>query len=184
MFERYFTRTLEHIHRVQKCMVNLIVNYKDELGVNREECRMLMHNVTAHDQSKFSEEQFEPYIELTEFYHQKKVLKNEDYDYPEGMKEKVDKAVDAHYYSENHHPERIKHDLQFNFGMLEAIETVCDLQAMAQEFNEGTCRKFFEEIWVPKHANHWLSPEQAGYAMEYMDRVIKCVEDGHEKGLF
>ena len=46
MFERYFTRTLEHIHRVQKNMVNLIVHYKDKMGVNREECRQLMHNVT------------------------------------------------------------------------------------------------------------------------------------------
>lgn len=182
MFERYLTRTMKHIHRVQKCMIYLLVNHRDTLGLNRDEVRQCMENVAQHDKSKFSVTQFEPYVELTEYYHQRKVLKNDSYEYPEGMKERVDKAVDDHYYSENHHPERIHHDISFNFSMLEGIETVCDLQAMAQEFNEGSCRKFFEEVWIMKHKNAFESVEHFTLAIEYMDKVIKCFEEGIEQG--
>lgn len=182
MLERYLTRTMEHIHRVQKNMVYLLVNHRDELGLTRDEVRQCMENVAVHDQSKFSVTQFEPYVELTEYHHQRKVLKNDEYEYPEGMKAKVDEAVNDHYYQENHHPERIKHDVTFNFAMLEAIETCCDLQAMAQEFNEGSCRGFFENVWMQKHKMAFESVEHFTTAIEYMNMVIKCFEEGIENG--
>ena len=49
--------------------------------MDRETCRQLMFNVMKHDQSKFGDIQFEPYVELTEYYHQRKALKNKNCEY-------------------------------------------------------------------------------------------------------
>lgn len=176
----YFKRTVEHIHRVQKNMLLVVTEFSERLELSKEDCRELMYNVFKHDRSKFSKEQFEPYIELTEYFHQRKGLGNKDYDYPEGMREKVDAAVDNHYRVENHHPERFINpeggNLWGYYSKAEAIETVCDLQAMAQEFNEGTCRKFFEKVWKPKHAKHIPDDWNWECTKSWMDQTIKCFE--------
>ena len=145
MLEHYFSRTVEHIHRVQKNVLFLVTKCANKLGLSEDDCRQMMFNVFQHDQSKFSEIQFRPYVELTEYYHQRRVLGNKDYEYPEGVEEMVDCAVLDHYYQENHHPERIPYDSDYTLSILESAETVCDLQAMAQEFNEGSCRGFFDK---------------------------------------
>jgi len=176
MLRRYFTRTVEHIHRVQNNMVYLLTHHMEELTLNRNDARKCMHNVMAHDLSKFSDIQFEAYIEITEFHYQRKIMGNTGYEYPIGIKKKVDKAINDHYYQENHHPKRMKYDSQFNFSKFEAIETVCDLQALAQEFNEKSCRTFFEKVWVTRHKDDFLSPQHFSDTTNVMRRAIKCFE--------
>jgi hypothetical protein len=171
----YIARTIEHIHRVQKNMVYLTTNCRAKLELNREDCRQLLFNVMKHDQSKFSVEQFEPYIELTEYYFQRKNLKNLAYEYPEGVKKKVDEAVIHHYKNENHHPEIFEGTIG-KWSKLEAIETVCDLQAMAQEFNEGTCRSYFENVWKMKESKYFYDDFNWVEVTAWMDAAIKCFE--------
>jgi len=166
---RHFNRTLEHIHRVHKNMFTLITKFSSELELDLEDCRRLAHNVLNHDISKFNTIQFEPYIELTEYYHQRKTLGNKGYEYPtKELKATVKNAIENHYYKENHHAERYDGDT-LPMSELELIEVCCDLQAMAQEFKEGSCRGFYENVWRPKYH---VPPE----VDEFMDKVISCFE--------
>ena len=177
MLKRYLVRTVEHIHRVQNNMVYLLSNHMEQLGLNRTDVRKCMHNVMKHDLSKFSEIQFEAYIELTEFHYQRKRMGNVNYKYPEGVKKKVCVAINNHYLEENHHPKRMGQDLQFSFSTYEAIETICDLQALAQEFNEKNCKAFFEDVWVIKHKDDFSSLAHFRETTDYMKRVIECFEE-------
>jgi hypothetical protein len=147
----YFKRTMEHIHRVHNNMLNLVTNYHKELELDFADGCHLMNTVLNHDRSKFSFTQAYPYVELTEFHRQRKLLGNKDYEYPDpSWKKTIDNAIQDHYYNENHHPE--KHGGHVTgFTKLEMIEVMCDLQAMAQEFNEGSCRGFYENVWTKKH---------------------------------
>lgn len=176
-YYRYIRRTVEHIHRVQSNMVTVVTDFKGELKLSEKDCRELMFNVMKHDRSKFSIEQFKPYIELTEYYHQRKKMGNTEYNYgaPE-MEDMVNKAVENHYCVENHHPERFKLKEIGYYTQHEAIETVCDLQAMAQEFNEGTCRKYFEEVWRKKQVGNLYDDCNWWETMAIMNSVINCFE--------
>lgn len=175
-YDRYITRTVEHIHRVQNNMVKIVTDFREALRLTDSECQQLMHSVMKHDRSKFSEMQFYPYIELTEYYHQRKKLGNKEYQYPsDAIKNQVDVAIKDHYHQENHHPERIE-NTEIEYTQLEAIETVCDLQAMAQEFGEGTCRGYFEKVWVPKHANKFPSEINMQDTFNLMDIIITFFE--------
>jgi len=177
--DRYFIRTLRHVHRVQNNMLILVTRYRDRLKLTPNECRKLMHNVMNHDRSKFSIEQFEPYIELTEYYHQKKVKGNMDYKYPNGVKGLVDLAIEHHHASENHHPEMFKRGDLGKWDRENAIECVCDLQAMAQEFGDDTCRKYYIDVWYPKYAkNSWFYDDYNWYEIEvWMNEAISCFEN-------
>lgn len=181
---RYFTRTVEHIHRVQKNMVYLVTECREyrflyageyKFNLDEETCRKLMHKVMMHDQSKFSEEQFLPYIELTEYYHQRKALGNKDYEYPPLVAQEVEDAVDNHYRVENHHPERNK-GLAKLMTFEELVETVCDLQAMAQEFNEGSCRGYFENVWVKKQSENFYDDYDWEMTQGFMRQIIYLFE--------
>ena len=50
-------------------------------------------------------------------------------------------AVVDHYEQENHHAESNTFNADY-MSVFDLIEVCCDLQAMAQEFNEGSCRAF------------------------------------------
>lgn len=194
-FDRYFTRTVEHIHRVQKNMLYLVTNFREKFefkssttglvifSFSNEACRKLMFNVMKHDQSKFSETQFIPYVELTEFYHQRRVLGNTSYEYPSSeIKNSVEIAVNDHYCKENHHPERTRGQIVPHpyLSFEELVEVVCDLQAMAQEFNEGSCRGYFENVWCKKQAMNFRSSSEWDDAKRFMNEVIKLFEMGIE----
>lgn len=176
-YTRYITRTVDHIHRVQKNMVVVTTEFREKLKLTREECRFLMFQVMNHDRSKFDTIQFIPYIELTKFHHERKVLGNKDYKYPsEAIEYDAERAIEDHYCKENHHPERMNKRNHRCYDNFDAIETVCDLQAMAEEFNEGTCRKFFEEVWKPKQKKNFRTEINWEATIYTMDEVIKCFE--------
>lgn len=175
---RYLLRTVEHIHRVHKNMLTLTLKYRDRLELSEEDCRRLMHNVFNHDRSKFSTEQFQAYVELTEYYRQRKKLGNSDYDYPDGWRDKVDQAVEHHYSVENHHPEMFKPGDLGKWDRDNAIECVCDLQAMSQEFNEGSCRGYWEKVWLPKYRKKSGFYDDYNWAQieGWMEQTIQCFE--------
>lgn len=173
---RYYKRTVEHIQRVQKNMLYLITKHQEALELPDEQCRECMWNVMKHDQSKFSVEQFEPYVHLTEYYHQRKTLGNKEYKYPtEEIKKQVDAAVINHYAVENHHPERLKGKAE-KMLWVELLEVVCDLQAMAQEFGEGSCRKYWEDVWLKKQMENFWDDWDWETSRVFMDKAIKCFE--------
>ena len=131
----YINRTVEHIHRVHKNMAYLVTECRDfsfshmgslfDLG-NNEQCRELMHQVFKHDRSKFSSKQFIPYIHLTEYYHQRKMLGNSEYEYPtKKIREFVEDAVNDHYFVENHHPESL-YDTRWQVGIGDEKEGLKD----------------------------------------------------------
>ncbi len=177
--DRYFSRTVKHIHRVQNNMAFLVTRYRgcriDGFIFDNETCRQLMWNVMKHDQSKFSLIQFEPYVALTEYYHQRRVLKNKSYEYTPEIKIRVDQAVDDHYCVENHHPERMK-GKPGKMPLVDLVEIICDLQSMAQEFNEGSCRGYFEDKWVGEHAEYYNDIAEWEFAKWFMRNIITLFE--------
>ena len=171
-YNHYMKRTMEHIHRVHNNMLKIVTDFREDLELSDEDCRKLMYQVLNHDRSKFNEVQFGPYIELTEYYYQRKNLKNSEYEYPTAdIKGAVEEAIQDHYAQENHHPEGRCN----GFSHLECLEIICDLQAMAQEFNEGTCENYFENVWRLDHIKTF-QPDDWEYvtSMAYMRRAIAC----------
>lgn len=165
---KYFERTIKHIHRVQDNMFTLILKHYEELNLRAGDCRILAYNVLNHDRSKFSRKQFGAYIELNDYYRIKRST-NPNHQYPsEDIKKAVSVAVSDHYEQENHHAESNAFNADY-MSCFDLIEVCCDLQAMAQEFNEGSCRGFWEEKWIPKYKVN----EQS---ISLMDRVISCFE--------
>lgn len=110
-----------------------------------------------HDKSKFSGEEKLPYIWMTEFYRTNKKLK-----YPEGMQEKIDKAVEHHYKSNSHHPEY--YGSAAEMSKKDLIEMVCDWAAMGQEM--GDSLKAWADKTVPKKN---FTPEQKDFIYELID---------------
>lgn len=170
----YLKRTVEHIHRVQKNAVILCTQFADDLSLSREEIRLFMHNVMIHDRSKFSNEQFEAYIQLTKYYNERR-NGNPNYQYPYGVEDKVNAAITHHYNNENHHPE-IANGGTLKWGKLNVLEAACDLQAMAQEFSEGTCRKYYEEVWKKKQSKNFYDDYNWIEITIYMNKAIECFE--------
>jgi hypothetical protein len=187
-FNRYLDRTLEHIHRVQKNMFFVVKNlknivffgdnnpcdYPEYFNFDQSTCERLLYNVMCHDQSKFGSSQFEPYIEITEFYYQKN--NGSVYIYPSEYTSKViDRAIEDHYESENHHFHEKQNYLKKSL-VLDSVEVVCDLQAMSQELNEDSCRKYFEEKWCPDHKN-LFHPNDFERLVKFMSYIISLFEE-------
>jgi len=180
----YFNRTVAHIHRVQNNMLFLVTEC-DHFSFRAhgllltlaepETKRLLMHNVMMHDRSKFDVIQFAPYIELTEYYRQKR-LGNKEYQYPSiKIKDSVSDAILNHYDVENHHPEGIRNVFKINLD--ELIEIVCDLEAMAQEYGEVSCREYFENVWLKKHCHSKSFAMQFKTVKYFMNRIIRLFEE-------
>jgi len=137
MIDHYEKRTQEHIDRVSVNMSKLAPEFPE---LSKE----ILLRGEQHDSSKFKERERIPYIWLTEFYRCKRL--NIPFEYPEGIKERVDKAVDFHYEDNRHHPESHK-DVN-DMSDLDIIEMVADWTAMSQEFkqNNGSAK-----VWADKN---------------------------------
>jgi hypothetical protein len=168
---QYAERTLRHIRRVQNHMLYLIAHCSDELELSNDEKWQLFQNAIKHDMSKWSVEQFQPYVDK---FNRK--LNNED---------AFEAAWRNHYMAENHHYKSGRW-----IDKLQVIEIVCDLQSMADEFNEGSCFHFWDTKWRPDF-HKWLNSDQGRETDVYrqmaddykwhvdlvgrMQQVIKCL---------
>ena len=117
-FER---RTNEHINRVRSCLMLMVdvTDYGAELRAR----------ANVHDASKFGEEEWIPYVWLTEYHRCRR--NGEAFAYPDGIQEKVKQAIRSHITSNRHHAEF--HPDPNEMSDVDLIEMVCDWTAMAQE---------------------------------------------------
>lgn len=133
----YIERTSQHIKNVCETFLEII----EHTDIEFSEYNEMYYNIVNHDDTKWSDEQKDPYTIFTWKMKNKEKLTNEE-------QENFNKAWKHHYMNETHHPER--HQGNGLFNKLECIEIFCDLQAMSIEFNEGSCRNFFETKWLDK----------------------------------
>lgn len=143
----FMERTLKHITRV-------INNAKILFKYDSVRFKDLPEQVNSHDISKFSDEEMEPYINLTYYY----MCKAKGVKIEELSKEDKDKVLDAvfhHLKNNKHHPEyyddaakRIRKGEIIdgkNMPDLSIAEMICDWMAMSQEFNNDV-HKFAESV--------------------------------------
>jgi hypothetical protein len=159
----YINRTTKHISRVQENGIWLITNFKSNLNLSNEEIKETIYNLMKHDLSKFSNEQYLPYLNFSwQIKHKLPINKKE-----------FNLAWKDHYEKENHHPIGFSKDWKFNKSIL--IEICCDLQAMSQEFNEGNCRNYFETKWK-KENEQYFNKNIWNDVVDYMNNVIVIFE--------
>jgi hypothetical protein len=124
MLDFYERRTNEHIERVRKCLQ--LMAGATQYG------KELLARAAVHDASKFGPEERTAYVWLTEYHRCRRA--GEPFDYPEGVAETVQQAIEHHLTSNRHHPE--SHSDPNEMTEVDLIEMVCDWTAMAQEFNQ------------------------------------------------
>jgi len=134
MVNFYKERTRDHIRRVSKNLYT-IAGERDDL--NKVE---LLARARIHDKSKYSSQEYEPYIWLT-WWHKEKGA-GRKFEYPAGMKEKVDKAAKSHVFSNPHHPEA--HSSPKDMSNIDIAEMVADWASMSQELGTSL-RKWAKE---------------------------------------
>lgn len=124
--KEYLAYIEEHIANVKLAYTKYAEVLCEKLNVSPT---LLAINVNAHDQSKYSEEEFEPY---RNYFH---TCSNEVKD-----KEAFDKAWIHHYRNNPHHPQYWI-DENGNSRDMEPIyiaEMLLDWEAMSIKFNENT----------------------------------------------
>lgn len=122
MLAFYERRTNEHLARVHRCLALLAVGSDDG--------EKLLERGRVHDASKFGPEERIPYVWLTEFHRCRR--NGETFEYPAGVAERVERAIQHHVTTNRHHAE-FHADLN-EMSDIDLIEMVCDWTAMAQEF--------------------------------------------------
>lgn len=127
MKDYFKKRTDEHIDRVIQNISVLPDNY---MGYDKSE---LLERANLHDNTKFSDSEFLPYIYCTEFHRCKD--NNIPFTYPDGIEEKVKQATKHHILNNKHHPECLTPN---KMNDIDLIEMVADWKAMAQEKNENS----------------------------------------------
>ena len=73
------------------------------------------------------------------------------------------------------------------YDVYETIETFCDIQAMADEFNEGSCRGFYEKVWKKKYVKYFSDDYNWFSTTIYMENLIflyerRCARIANERG--
>lgn len=137
LYEDFIYRLMLHIRRVQDNMIKLELN-RDKIPLPLKKGELL-HRGLKHDISKTSPECLEGYIACHEFYTNKRLGKPTSH---VDMTE-FHKAWKIHS-REPHHPEG-KDCMDY----LDICEMVCDIVAMAQEFDEPY-DQFYKEKMVKK----------------------------------
>ena len=164
MLAFYERRTKEHIERVRRCLTLLaaVADYGEEL----------IERAKVHDASKFGPEERLPYVWLTEYHRCRR--NGESFKYPEGIAEKVKRAIHHHVTSNRHHPEF--HADPNDMSNVDLIEMACDWTAMAQEFGQdgGSARGWADKT-VDKRVAFSADKRRFIYQMiEELDRQIKA----------
>lgn len=124
MIEYFMERTNNHIQKVQININTIISNTMNHENPLLEQLKFRRDH---HDESKFSYDEFLPYVQLT--WNKKYKIKTNE--------ELIKTAIIHHYYNNRHHPEH------FNFisidlmNEIDLIEMVADWQAMSQEFDNS-----------------------------------------------
>lgn len=110
----------------------------------------LIERGKQHDVSKYSPEEFLPYVWRLERIRRRR--KGVPFTYPDGVEPFVDAAVAHHFASNRHHVEF--HDDPNDMTEIDLIEMICDWTTMSQLFNEngGSCRGWADKVIGSKYA--------------------------------
>lgn len=168
-FEYYVNRTFKHINYVQRNALILVTKCFDELDISNEQCEKFLENIGRHDVSKFNEIQFKPYLEFSWAMKNKEELTDK-------QQKEFDIAWENHYTLENHHLENGEY-FHGNDNRIILLEIVCDLQAMADEFGERSCRKYFNNVWKLRQYKAFADDVRYQDIINYMEKIICCFED-------
>jgi len=177
MKQHFEKRTKEHINRVIKNCLFLQKKFKD---IGNE----LMSQVINHDESKFSEPEYTPYLHITHKY--KLSAEGVTYEPPSGMIEKMHEATVHHVTNNKHHPEYWDDGFDENSlssedrdGIPEKMvdgtkmdrvciaEMCCDWVSMSQErSNSNSAHK-----WAEQNINkRWkFTDDQVSWINEFLD---------------
>lgn len=128
---KYLTRTLEHIHRVQRRAIQLV----GLLSMDQITASEFLVGVAKHDQSKFTDLQVDGYS--GNFNNSNTPSEEEKATFEEAWKE--------HYMTENHHLIGLTQQ-NIKITSQHACEIACDLQAMSDEFGDDAI-KYFNTNW-------------------------------------
>jgi len=162
MLAVYERRTRDHIERVRRCLALLapVTDRGEEL----------LERARVHDASKFGPEERIPYVWLTEYHRCRR--DGELFEYPEGVAERVKRAIHHHVTTNRHHPEF--HADPNDMSDVDLIEMVCDWTAMAQEFGqEGGSARGWADKTVGKRGAFNAEKRRFIYQMiEELDRQI------------
>ena len=155
----FLDRTVGHIHRVQLWMLRIAVENPFKMPTDQR--IELVYNATNHDHSKFSKKQAIPYLRFS-------ASRRDNVQLDEEEQRDIDVAYDHHIHTENHHPH---YDL-FKSSFLEAIEIACDLQAMADEFGQGSGRVFFQEKWKKNNSKYYYDDHNYYTTCDIIERCF------------
>jgi hypothetical protein len=163
----FLKRTFMHIHRVHKAMLYLITECAEELELSPDDCKNLAQQVLKHDQSKFSQPQYESYILYSWL---KNPNRKDDFELSDQQQARFKQAWRHHYLAENHHPQGFLKNATSKFQIL---EIACDLQAMSEEQGEATFEKYFKDIWQADN-KRYFKPELWETTLIWMERALTC----------
>jgi hypothetical protein len=122
----YNKRTRIHITNVNKGAIILAKAFP-EIG------QQLLARTRQHDRSKYSKEEYLPYVWMT----WKRKKGNEKFEYPAPeIEQQVKKAIDQHMTTNRHHPEF--HSNISKMTVLDMAEMVCDWHSFHYEFGDDT----------------------------------------------
>ena len=159
----YYLRTQKHIMRVQMNGLFLLEKHSEELEMDEDDQRQFLINLMKHDQTKFSPTQ------RLGYYLYFNAKPQERHAHQTGF----DQAWENHYTRENHHPKG------FPAGRcrdkIVAYEITCDLQAMADEFEEGSCRNYYEGKWKEENSKY-VTPDDCIMLQVWIEKCISCFE--------
>mmetsp|Transcript_3554 Transcript_3554/g.7622 ORF Transcript_3554/g.7622 Transcript_3554/m.7622 type:complete len:176 (+) Transcript_3554:318-845(+) len=99
---------------------------------------VLQERGLAHDHTKFTEENLEPYTWLS-WWHKCRIS-GTPISYPEGVEEKVKRAVHSHLHSEPHHLEYFSSPDEMT--LLDLAEMVCDWTAIQEEYGRSSAKEW------------------------------------------
>jgi len=159
MPENYMTayfeeRTNRHIRIVQN---NLDVLSKSNKDISSE----LKERSALHDQSKFSNEEYVPYIFMT--WKRKLEKEGKSFEYPKDIEERVGEAIKHHISVNKHHPEA--HNNPNDMNVVDVAEMVADWHAMSIEFGGNT------KDWADK------SIVKYGFDDNHKELIYNFIED-------
>lgn len=147
----FIKRTFNHIRLVQDCAVYLIKLKRYEIPLTYSEVRQLLKNISIHDNTKWTDPQFETYIGV---FNRKTIHSNSVI---------AEEAFNDHYERENHHPQEGS-----ELNKLQIIEMCCDLSAMSIEFYENSALPYYN-----KNIKHLI---KCPHNQELAERTLKFLE--------
>ena len=131
MFKWFFERTQDHIGRV----ANNMLRVADHFDLDKQK---LVQLGKEHDASKYSIEEFIPYVFLSWDYKMKQ--DNKEYTLPEGMQKEIDRATLHHIRNNRHHPEHFKNGIN-DMTLIDILEMLCDWKAATLRHENGDILK-------------------------------------------